>query len=68
MALRSRFKNVVLRSSQETVPRISQEEQTMRWNVFKTVYGRDQAQDEECTADQLTGIDTLQKTRCSTIT
>ena len=55
------LKHVVSQGSEETVPKISAEEMTKHWDRFSLVYGRDPRPEEECTADQLTGVDTLLK-------
>ena len=38
---------------------------TKHWDHFKLVYGRDPRPEEECTAEQLTGVDTLLKRDCA---
>ena len=55
------LKHVVSQGSEETVPKISAEEMTKHWDRFSSVYGRDPRPEEECTADQRTGVDTLLK-------
>ena len=59
------LKHVVSQGSEETVPKISNEDMTKHWDQFKLVYGRDPRPEEECTADQLTGVDTLLKRDCA---
>ena len=53
------LKHVVSQGNEEVVPKISQLELTEHWDTFKSVYGRDPRPEEECTADQLTGIHVL---------
>ena len=60
-----RLKDVVSQGSEESVPKISNEEMTHHWDRFKKVYGRDPRPEEECTAEQLTGVDTLLKRDCA---
>ena len=55
------LKHVVSQGNEEIVPKISQQELTNHWDTFKAIYGRDPRPEEECTAEQLTGIDVLLK-------
>ena len=52
---------MVTQGSEESVPKIYADEMTKHWDWFSLVYGRDPRPEEECTADQLTGVDTLLK-------
>ena len=55
------LKHVVSQGSEESVPKISAEEMIKHWDRFSVVYGRDPRPEEECTGDQLTGVDTSLK-------
>ena len=46
------LKHVVSHGSEESVPKISNDDMTKHWDQFKLVYG-DPRPEEECTADQL---------------
>ena len=52
------MKHVVSQGSEESAPKISNDDTTKHWDQFKLVYGRDPRPEEECTADQLTCVDT----------
>ena len=53
------LKQVISQASEEAVPLISQNELLKHWDCFKKIYGRDPKPDEECTGDQLTGVNAL---------
>ena len=55
------LKQVVLQGSEESVPKLSSTELSRNWDSFRAVYGRDPRPEEECTRDQLTGVDVLLK-------
>ena len=53
------LKQVISQASEEAVPLISQSDLLKHWDCFKKIYGRDPKPDEECTGDQLTGVNAL---------
>ena len=55
------LKHVFSEGSEEVAPKISSRDLTNHWDTFKAVFGRDPRSEEECTAEQLTGIDVLLK-------
>ena len=55
------LKQVVSQGSEESVPKLSSTELSRHWDSFRAVYGRDPRPEEECTGDQLTGVDVLLK-------
>ena len=53
------LKQVISQASEGAVPLISQSDLLKHWDCFKKIYGRDPKPDEECTEDQLTGVNAL---------
>ena len=58
------LKQVISQGSEETVPKLSPQDLSLHWDRFKEVFGRDPRPEEECTGDQLTGVDLLLKRDC----
>ena len=59
------LKHVVSQGSEESVPKISNDDVTRHWDQFDLVCGRDPRPEEGCTVDQLTGVDTFSKRDCA---
>ena len=59
------LKQVISQGSEETVPMLSAKDLSLHWDRFKEVFGRDPRPEEECTGDQLTGVDLLLKRDCA---
>ena len=53
------LKQVISQASEGAVPLVSQSDLLKHWDCFKKIYGRVPKPHEECTGDQLTGVNAL---------